>query len=520
MSWDDDKNVNPGEPDGEITADEWDNHVAEHREIYDPDADEVTADVNNELVSTEVLGNAQRYINSDISASQLNNVIDAISTDENGIGGTIEVDPEVTVTSTNESITVKSDVLIDFNGATVRLADDLNDDAPPNGLIRWKNDTLTTNAHVRNVECDGNLANNSSFTDRQHRQGINLHKVKIDSSGNPVAGVRPERCTVRNVYAHDTIASNAVIAGVDCSAEDLWLHESGDDHWLYLPGSKDNHISNVWCSGAARTEGITIGPDAIGTTLENVHISNVNHTAVGGTLSKIIHARDPATGGDADARDNTLKNITIEVSDPDEESYVEIESPLTIENMRWEGAMNSSAGQILRVWPSASGSTFDGIDINLTGGTAGGQSVIPAIYDTGSDGVSYRGITIKDNASNYGLRGYFISDQDAPLNRMVISDFDIDVGSAAFRISGDSTTDGVSELTIQNGTATGGVGTYDVSGAVTPADGTMIPCDVTTIANTYAGRTQYNDGTTGTEGPCHYTSAGSWVSDVDGTTIA
>lgn len=63
-------------------------------------------------------------------------------------------------------------------------------------------------------------------------------------------------------------------------------------------------------------------------------------------------------------------------------------------------------------------------------------------------------------------------------------------------------------------------GAVQAPGTVTYQSDTIYPQDVTNINSPRAGYVAYNDGTVGTEGPCHYTSAGSWVSDVDGTTIA
>lgn len=57
--------------------------------------------------------------------------------------------------------------------------------------------------------------------------------------------------------------------------------------------------------------------------------------------------------------------------------------------------------------------------------------------------------------------------------------------------------------------------------ALAAAETARSPQDVRAISNPTAGDVAYHDGSgTNTEGPAHYTSGGSWVSTVDGSTIS
>lgn len=77
MPWDDDKDTGkerPSVPDAEkITSAEWNNHVDEHRAIYDPDAAEVVADVNADSVSAGEVVDASSGNSYDVDAMALLN---------------------------------------------------------------------------------------------------------------------------------------------------------------------------------------------------------------------------------------------------------------------------------------------------------------------------------------------------------------------------------------------------------------------------------------------------------------
>lgn len=474
-------------------------------------------------IDTERLSNTVHYLDSSKTVADIQNKIEELTTENGGDGGIISLEPQATYTVTAETrgIWMKSDVTLDLNGATVTLADGVNDGYPYNGLINFDNDTLTTNAHVRNGELDGNLANNSSFTDRKHRQGINLHYIKIDDSGTPVAGVRPERCSIENIYSHDTIASNAVVSGRDCSARNLWLSDTGNDHWLYMPSAIDCSVENVWCSGAARSEGITIGSfndgeDYYGNTIETVRIRNVSYTPVSGNnLEWLISVRDANTGNGI-AKNNAIRDVVIDVDDTTASSKTRIHAPTIVKDFVWTGGMSTDEGGIINVSPGASGSRFDGVSITLESGDGSG-SALPFIRDDGASNVTYSDLTFVNNAGQ-NARAFFVTGLNAASENVIITDYHIEDINNAFRIAGENL--GVREMTIGHGTAIVGSNVYDLSGSPTFADGSMVPQDVRNITNTYRGRTGYHDGSgTNTEGPAHYTSGGSWVSDVDGTTI-
>ncbi len=330
--------------------------------IDDDNGNEWTFDRGGNLTTsaldTDRIGNTHLRVSSDKTAVEVNSLIDKISTDEDGNGGTITFDSDVTVTVTSEdNIWLKSDVLLDFNGALVRLADNLNDDAPKHGLITVENEYQVENAHVRNVELDGNVQNNSSFSNRLHRQGIHCIGWKLDSNNDRTFGHRPRKCTFVNIDSHDTIASNFLFGGENCHAENLWLENSGNDHWLYCPAPLDCTVKNVHCSGYARSEGVLIGTsqgeDNIGLDVEDLYIEDFSHSPVTGpNMIFPLRVRPPADG--STLRDVTLRNVHIRPDDNSERSSVGIAAPTTIDRLVWRGAHGGGTG-VLTVSPDARG---------------------------------------------------------------------------------------------------------------------------------------------------------------------
>lgn len=446
-------------------------------------------------VAADDISSSEYYLDGSKTVTDLNNLIDTITTENSGNGGVIHCEPNstYTVTDTTGVVLIKSDVEVNFHWSTVRLADNLDDNAPSNGLVQFDNESKTTNATVRNVEADGNIQNNT-FSERHRRGGVRLSDNRHDGT-NFIQGEVPEKCTVENVYAHDTIASNAFLAADDCTMRNLWLENSGNDHWLYLNRPVDCHVENVWCTGFARQEGITFGNFVDrpfnGTTLEGVTIKGVSHTPVmGSDLENIVHVRD-ADAGAGVRRDNTLRDFTIEVSDSSSESYFVVEGPTTVENITWRGQSNSDGSGIIQAIGAAEGSSFNNIVVDLEGTDR--TSVYPAIQQQSSN-ITWRDVTIIENQAQ-AVRGFFIQPSGIADERSEITGYNIDVGSAAFRFS--EANQPINRMSIHDGYASGGAGVWDADSGVTYESGTNAPQNVLNILNPHDGYRAFHDGTDG-----------------------
>lgn len=187
-------------------------------------------------------------------------------------------------------------------GETVlRLADGVNNDAVPHVAIA----PSVSGARLADIEIDGNESNNRAIEPFPNHPPA--HGILLNGENN----------TIENVAVHDTIASNIVVNGQQCTAQNLQLSNSAADHWLYITDAEQCTISDVTTGGFARGSGIVFSVTdrtCRHNTLSNVTISGTTTTPMQHSNPGIrgrfpvfaLNFRDVGT-----ARNNTAENVTI-----------------------------------------------------------------------------------------------------------------------------------------------------------------------------------------------------------------
>ena len=488
-------------------------------EVVHEGEDAAFGDTTHDSVSTERLGNARRQVNNDLSASELNGIIDSLSSGEDGNGGTIDIDPEVTVTVSSETVTLKSDVLIDFNWATVTAEDNLDDDYPRHGLVQFDRDPAAHNAHIRNVRIDGNAENNLGFGSRMHRAGIHMNNWGVDENNDRDLGDYPEGCSVVNAEISETIMSSILFGGKNCYVDNLFLSDSVEDHLLYLTAPIHSHAENIWCSGYARAAMVDLsdedsqGVDSplIGNTVKNVTVTNPTpKTPTDAGLEWALEVRRERV----DMRNNTIRDFHIENDDVGSNLRVINRGRVKIDGLSYHGPLTPSG--LVRVVGTAIGGSIHGLNYTITDIPDGASNVPVVDIDGGAD-VEFHNPTIQSDFDESDVRGFELTASDGDIDNLEINRPVIETGDWGVRINDGSNdinnlaithTDRVNEGDLEFNIDSGAVNYY--------ADGTLIPFDVRNVPNPEDGRINYHDGSgNANEGPAVYN--GGWTVFDSGT---
>lgn len=456
------------------------------------DANEVnTPNLNN--------GTVRRLDPSD-SESDWQSVIDDVS--QNG-GGTVVPEPG---TYTGR-LKVKSDVTLDclgFRAARFKLPDSDSEDAPVLSIEDGVRD-----AHIRNVEVDGNAPNNTG----RYNDGTRLHGISIEDTDN---NNRPRNCSVKNVYVHDCVRTNVVASGRECEYDDLWLEDSHTDHLLYVPRGIRQHIGSVYCSGQSDVSTVTFGTsnyDCQNNTIQKLVLTNPQ-TADGGDYPRLaVDFRD-----DGNCKNNEIQTVSMDYESGSDGQGVAFASPNTIGSLNYDGPFSTSdRGPVAMLNRySSQEARIRNLDINITETS---RSFIDVVFGSWDDFI-VENVTINESTSISDVDGVLVfGDGNGDIINAKVTNPDIDVSGDRIAMNGGPE---LIDLELE--------GVYDPSGITNDINsddffrGTMLPQRLNDMSSKtsilWDGRTEFNDGGDGnTRGPAYWDEAeGNWVSVVDNST--
>lgn len=454
-----------------------------------------------DVLDADEISNTIEFASPSDNAPGIQSAIDNVSAKG---GGTVIPKPGTySISSLSEEIQIPSNVTVDalsLGSATVKIGNDIGD--VPH-VFRFK--PGASNAALKNVIVDGNESNN-----RTNYGNTFNSKSGIAFSDANDGEAWCSNCLVENVISKNTIRDNIVFEkSEDCTVRNVYLENSLEDHLMYLARCRRNHIENVYATGYAKGSIIAIGTgsqEVVNNTLENIRIENpVKTTPSGHTVNHGINIR-----ADTNAYGNSIDRYlyTDDDSNPTTQVISVGQKDTTLKNISANGEFDATDYQYwFEVTSGATGSTIENLNLELENASLNNGYFVGIL----ADNISVNDVELKE-PNTARTRGYNIKDGATNVS-ISSSNYDSGKGTLA-RVVGDTTA--VRQLAIVNSPD----GTIDASGTVTYQSGSSFPQDVTNITSPYTGYQAYNDGTTGTEGPCHYTSGGSWVSDVDGTTIA
>lgn len=370
----------------------------------------------------------------------LQQVIDEVG-GENGPGGTIFLRSGVYRTDANE-IALQSNVHLvgEGPGATIlKLKDGVNG---TRGQKRATVLNVRENVHdvtIRDLEIDGNESNNRGvppYPMSPHHHGIMIH----GSSPKVPESRKPANILVKNVYVHDTVRSNIVLAGRNCRLENLTLENSATDHWLYMGGATNCVVDGIHASGFARTEGIVLGTEGrrcSGNTVSNVKISRIEETPYQNDEPKGFKGRYPIMSfslrpGEGDLRyDNTIQNVDVSLPDAKAGQTFVIGHPNTqLENVNYRGP-NGQWG-VVSLLPKATGTRVENASLQVagTGRTQGGP-----IVQVNPSNAALDGVTIND-AQSKGMSGIVVVPSESAIHHMTVRDTTINTADSALVFNG------------------------------------------------------------------------------------
>lgn len=451
---------------------------------------------DSESVTTEVLNNNISFLNPDFSQSDWQAELDRLKADGGGLAvplpGTYVV----------EDLTVPSNVTLDpltYLGATFKLPDNADGSLP---VLRVE--AGGQNATIRNVEVDGNEAQNSGeYGTVGLAHGIHVGPSAIGNDD------RPSDCRVESVYVHDTLRSCVNIAGEDNELEDARLHNAATDHHLYISHGKGNTAEGLRCSGFANTGCIVVGGNDTstdGTTLRDVRVTSLAQTPESKNPRNAIELREPDSGTTAET---TVENVTLDNPGAGGAGILNKPNhPATIEDVEYTGEFDFSPGVIDT---RSEGTVVSKADVTVTGTT---QSSTRAVELKGANSTA-RDVRVREPNTSVVV-GVYMGADGATADTL-----DISTGGPAVEAytSGTDRTIGIWRLDTDNSSR---VSLNGDTGSLYLADGCMIPQRASDISTSrlYDGYEAFNDGGGGnTKGPAFWEdSASNWVSEVDGTT--
>lgn len=453
------------------------------------------ADANS--IDTDGLSGTIRFIDPSGTVSDWQTTIDNLSADGGGtvvaMPGTYDVDA---------AIDIKDDVVLDglsLGAVQFRLVDSYGSSPPP--VIRMHDGVVR--AGVRNVEIDGNQANNtSSFNDGNEGHGIVIEDVDNNN--------RPERCFAENCFIHDTIRTNLVMSGKHCTARNLWVSNSATDHWIYFSRPENCTVENVIGWGFSSNGPIVFGGnayDCVSSTIRNFYAAALSDAPDGGACSPLITWREAGSG--ATHRDNLAKNITVDTTGyTDGASIIMRHSDPELKNFNYYGPCNRK--HIISVDQRSDRAHVDNATIKLTD-TAQDLGYAARLMGTNQ----YLDIDFRETSTN-SYRGVLLDGTQETVTNATISGYLGGGESVGIRAADNG--NGIRQLNIKDLIIDHST-EIEESGTVTYSSGVMRPQDVTAITSLHTGYLAYNDGTVGTEGTAEYRSDGSWYHIASNTAI-
>ncbi len=321
-------------------------------------------------------------------------------------------------------------------GQTVfTLPDGLHQEAHTVVAVRSGDDDVT----IRDLEIDGNEANNREiepFPDAPHSHGLTIHESR--------EGVKPKRATVENVHVHDTIRSNIVLGGIECTIDSAVLANSAVDHWLYFARAERCTARNIRASGFAR-EGVvfsTPGYTAVDNTVSGLVIENARRTpfdeAAGRENLEAIAPLSPIVfRPDGEGRGNTIKNVEIRPPQDDLSHRVRVQQPeTTIEGLTITGPVGYTPN-VIEVGNPATDVSVEGTtisDVKLDVETA--KTLFPghALFDIHKSDVEIEGVSVPEKVEKF--IGFRIKAINRPISNCTIRDVEMRSGLEALFING------------------------------------------------------------------------------------
>lgn len=292
---------------------------------------------------------------------------------------------------------------------------------------------------IRDLEIDGNEANNRDiepFPDSPHSHGLLIHESRD--------GVKPKRTTVENIYIHDTIRSNIVLAGIDCTIDTAKLANSATDHWLYLARAEQCSVNNIRASGFAR-EGIvfsTSGHKAVDNTISDLVIEDAKRTpfdeAVGRENLDAIAPLGPIVfRPDGEGRGNIIRDVEIRPPEDDISHMVRVNQPdAKIEGLTITGPVGYthaviSAGNST-TFDSLAGTTISGVTLNVE--SSGDRDFNTALFDISRSDIVIEDVTVNQKVDDFF--GFRIAARHGPISDCEIRNVDMRSGREAVFVDG------------------------------------------------------------------------------------
>lgn len=258
-------------------------------------------------------------------------------------------------------------------GATIfKLKDDINGRRGEIRASPFAISEYTSRVAIENLEIDGNESNNRDIP--PYPLAPHHHGIVITGESEQVPEDRkPSDILLRNLYIHDTVRSNIVVAGRNCELENLWLANSATDHWLYLGGATNCNIRNVHMSGFARAEGIVFGVGrrrCYGNTLSDVTFSNFVETPYQNDAPEGIGGRYPLLAislrhSSGFAHHNTVRDVRIRLDDAPHSSAIPNYQPNTrLQNIDYVGPVDR--GPLIWNNPPAQQTSIEHLSVEIT----------------------------------------------------------------------------------------------------------------------------------------------------------
>lgn len=364
------------------------------------------------------------------------------------------------------AIQLASDISLIGEGSSkpvLQLADGLHQEAHS---VLWVGAGVS-DVTIRNIEIDGNESNNRQiepFPDSPHGHGLGIH-----GDGN---GEKPKRISVENIHSHDTIRSNVLLGGVDCTLEDLELENAATDHWVYLARAEECELKDITASGFTRGGGVVFGTpgyQCTNNTVSNIVISDAKkppheNPQPNNELSRKYPLIVCIFRPDGDGYQNTLKNVQIDAPAGDFSHRVVVGQPdTTIEDLDFAGPVGYTPNVLQLGVPvedsSIEGSVVDSATFEITDHT--GPHTNPPIIASFSSDVHVSNCEI--NGTGQSHPGVSISGIHRHIEGNEFHNIDVRTDESALIVDG--TVNPITDLSISGFSDVNGAGT-DLSGEI------------------------------------------------------
>lgn len=272
---------------------------------------------------------------------------------------------------------------------------------------------------IKNIEINGNASNN---TFSSHPDSPFSHGLRVGGrNGYAVEGV-----VVESVRIRDTIRSGLVVTARNSSFRDLWIADSATDHHIYLAGSQNCYIENVWIRGTARISSIVFGTSGKvckDSTIKNVDIRNL--AAPQNDDAPNIAAIFRQTG---EVGNNTLKNLVVRNVDNSFGSRIVVNQPYTtLENVLLETQIDKMAH--LDFKKNAAGSNV--VDLRMEFPTANRDRAAAIRVMTGP--LCLRDVRITETTGSGVLHGIQLDPASSDIPSLTVDGLKTDIGRTWLR---------------------------------------------------------------------------------------